>query len=77
MGKKRCPGVAAGAKHSNNADEKSATNKQTVATTQASVYVLRLCSPRGDDIRRLRLLLKLLLRRYQLRCLSVEEERQA
>jgi hypothetical protein len=34
-------------------------------------------SPHGDDVRRLRLLLKLLLRRYQLRCVSVEEEAQS
>jgi hypothetical protein len=40
----------------------------------APVYVLRLQSPRGDDIRRLRLLLKLLVRRYELRRLSLEEE---
>jgi hypothetical protein len=37
--------------------------------------VLRLQSPRGDDVRRLRLALKALLRRFRLRCLSVEEER--
>jgi hypothetical protein len=46
------------------------------ATQEAPVYVLRLRSPRGDDIRRLRLLLKLLLRSYGLRCLSVEQEPQ-
>jgi hypothetical protein len=39
------------------------------------VYVLRLQSPGGDDIRRLRLLLKALLRRYGLRCLGIEEVR--
>jgi len=38
---------------------------------------LRLQSPRGDDIRRIRLLLKLLLRSYELRCLSVEVEPEA
>ena len=77
MEKKKCPGVAAGARQSKNADDKSATNKRTMAATQeAPVYVLRLRSPRGDDIRRLRLLLKLLLRSYGLRCLSVEQEPQ-
>jgi hypothetical protein len=40
-----------------------------------SIYLLRLESLRGDDIRRLRLLLKALLRRLGLRCLSVEEQR--
>jgi hypothetical protein len=53
--------------------------KRTSAPPQAPcapVYVLRLQSPRGDDVRRLRLLLKLLVRRYELRCLSVEEEAQ-
>jgi len=50
---------------------------RSAAPTQApSIYVLRLQSPRGDDIRRVRLLLKMLLRSYQLRCLSVEEEPQ-
>jgi hypothetical protein len=38
------------------------------------IYLLRLQSLRGDDIRRLRLLLKALLRRLGLRCLSLEEE---
>jgi hypothetical protein len=77
MRKKEGPGalVAAGARtRSKNADEKFARDSQTAPATQASVYVLRLSSPHGDDVRRLRLLLKLLLRRYQLRCLSVEEE---
>jgi hypothetical protein len=42
------------------------------------VFVLRLRSIRdhGGDIRRLRWILKALLRRYGLRCLSVEEEQQ-
>jgi hypothetical protein len=38
------------------------------------VYVLRLESLRGDDIRRLRWLLKALLRRLGLRCISIEPE---
>jgi hypothetical protein len=42
-------------------------------TGRRPVYVLRLQSLHGDDIRRLRLLLKALLRRHGLRCLSVEE----
>jgi hypothetical protein len=76
MEKKECPGAgaAAGARSSDNA-EKADRNSQTAPATQA-VYVLRLQSPRGEDIRRLRLLLKRLLRRYELRCLSVEEEPQ-
>ena len=41
-----------------------------------AVYLLRLQGRGADDIRRLRLLLKLLVRRYELRCLSVEEETQ-
>jgi hypothetical protein len=40
------------------------------------VYLLRLQSLCGDDIRRLRWLLKALLRRLGLRCLSIEEEAQ-
>jgi hypothetical protein len=40
------------------------------------VYVLRLQSQRGDDIRRLRWLLKTLLRRLGLRCISIEVEAQ-
>ena len=57
--------------------EKFDRHSQTATATQApSVFLLRLRSPRGDDIRRLRLLLKLLLRRYELRCLSVKEEPQ-
>jgi hypothetical protein len=38
-------------------------------------YVLRLQSPRGDDIRRLRWLLKTLLRNFGLRCISIEVQR--
>jgi hypothetical protein len=76
MRRKECPGAAAGARRNRDA-EKADSNSQTAPATQApSVYVLRLQSPRGDDIRRLRLLLKLLLRRYELRCLSIEEEPQ-
>jgi hypothetical protein len=74
MEKKECPSVAAGARHSNNADEKSATNKRTVAATQAPVYIVRLRSLRGDGIRELRAILKTLLRRHAVRCLSIEVE---
>ena len=38
------------------------------------VYVLRLVSPHGDDIRRLRWCLKKLLRALGLKCLSIEIE---
>jgi hypothetical protein len=39
------------------------------------IYLLRLQSLRGaDDIRRLGLLLKALLRRHELRCISIEIE---
>jgi hypothetical protein len=70
-------GVAAGARIRSSAEKFGTRNNEPAPARQApSVYVLRLVSPRGDDIRRLRLLLKLLLRRYQLRCLSVIEERQ-
>jgi hypothetical protein len=41
------------------------------------VYVLRLQSLRGDDIRRLRWVLKALLRRFGLRCISIEIEAEA
>jgi hypothetical protein len=76
MRRKECPGAGAGARRNRDA-ETFARNSQTAPPTQApSVYVLRLESPRGEDIRRLRLLLKLLLRRYELRCLSVEQEPQ-
>jgi hypothetical protein len=44
-------------------------------TERRPIYLVRLESLRGDDIRRLRWLLKALLRRLGLRCLSVEEER--
>jgi hypothetical protein len=65
-------GRSAGAKK--NSSNKSATNKRTTATTQA-VYVLRLRSLRGgDDIGRLRALLKVLLRHFGFRCLSIEPE---
>jgi hypothetical protein len=36
------------------------------------IYLLRLKSLRGDDIRRLRWLLKEILRRHQLKCISIE-----
>jgi hypothetical protein len=39
------------------------------------VYLLRLVSPRGNDARRLRWLLKKLLRQLNLKCISIEEER--
>jgi hypothetical protein len=39
------------------------------------VYLLRLQSLRGDDVRKLRWLLKELLRRHGFRCLSIEEAR--
>jgi hypothetical protein len=39
------------------------------------VFVLRLKAPRDGAIRRLRWLLKRLLRSYDLKCLSVEEEK--
>jgi hypothetical protein len=70
-------GAAAGARTRSRNAEKFDRHSQTATATQApSVFLLRLRSPRGDDIRRLRLLLKLLLRRYELRCLSVKEEPQ-
>jgi hypothetical protein len=40
---------------------------------RAVIYVLRLQAPRGDDIRRLRWLLKILARRLGLRCISIDE----
>jgi hypothetical protein len=47
--------------------------------SRAPVYVLRLRPVRRDnagDIGRLRAILKILLRNYGMRCLSVEEEAQ-
>jgi hypothetical protein len=41
------------------------------------VYVLRLQSQRGDDIKTLRWALKMLLRRLGLRCISIEVEAEA
>jgi hypothetical protein len=38
-------------------------------------FILKIRSLRGDDIRRLRALLKVLLRAHQWRCISVEQER--
>jgi hypothetical protein len=77
MRRKEGPGATAGARRNSNADEKSASNNESAPATQApSVYVLRLCSLRGDDIRRLRLLLKRLLRDHGLRCVSIEPEAQ-
>jgi hypothetical protein len=71
---KENPGaVGTGVSTSRSVRQNSGTNKRPAAPRQ--VYVLRLHSPRGDDIRRLRWLLKALLRRHELRCLIVEEER--
>jgi hypothetical protein len=39
------------------------------------VFRLRIASIRGDDIHKLRRLLKVLLRAHQWRCISVEQER--
>ena len=64
-------GTAAGARRSS-ANKQKSVDKPTLLSTQ--VYVLRLRSLRSDDIRRLRWLLKALLRRLGLRCLSVERE---
>jgi hypothetical protein len=74
MKKKERPGAGAGARRNKDAEKFVSSSESAPATQAPSVYVLRLESPRGDDIRRLRLLLKLLLRRYELRCLSVEQE---
>jgi hypothetical protein len=52
----------------------SGIDKSNAGLPQAKIYVVRLTSPRGDDIRRLRWALKGLLRRLGLRCLSIEEE---
>ena len=40
-----------------------------------TIYLIRLRSPHGSDIRKLRWLLKALIRRLGLRCLSIVEER--
>jgi hypothetical protein len=51
---------------------KSIARGNQATRRRCPIYLLRLQSP---GIRRLRLLLKALLRRFGLRCLSVEEER--
>jgi hypothetical protein len=38
------------------------------------IYVLKVDSPRGGDARRIRWVLKTLLRRFGLRCISIEIE---
>ena len=45
-----------------------------MSAPQGPIFVLRLRSLRGDDIRRLRALLKVLLRQHGWRCISVEQE---
>ena len=42
--------------------------------TAPTIYVLRLRSVCGDDIHGLRAILKVLLRRFGWRCISVERE---
>jgi hypothetical protein len=42
--------------------------------TRAVIYVLKLQSTGGDDIRGLRWILKILLRRYGFKCIEVREE---
>jgi hypothetical protein len=73
MSRKKSPSLsAAGAKTRESAS--CAHHFEPPSNEQGrTVYLLRLQSPHGDDIHRLRLLLKLLLRRYQLRCISVEQ----
>jgi hypothetical protein len=46
-----------------------------VSEEPGRVFVLRLKAPRDGAIRKLRWLLKRLLRAYDLKCLSVEEEK--
>jgi hypothetical protein len=81
MQRKKSPSATAAAPGPRpNKSTKFPTNKRTIAATQAPrsdrpVYLLRLQSLRGDDIRKLRWLLKTLSRRFGLRALSVEEER--
>jgi hypothetical protein len=45
-------------------------------TTDRPIYLLRLTSPGGEDIRRLRWVLKRLLRQFGLRCISIEIEKE-
>jgi hypothetical protein len=44
------------------------------ALPQGPIFVLRLRSLRGDDVRRLRALLKVLLRRHGWKCVSLDVE---
>jgi hypothetical protein len=46
-----------------------------VTDEPARIFVLRLRAPRDGAIRKLRWILKRLLRAYDLKCLSVEEEK--
>ena len=48
----------------------------TAQHSRTAVYLLRLKSIRGDDIHKLRRLLKVLLRSHGWRCVSVEQEPQ-
>jgi hypothetical protein len=77
MCKQRSPGLGAGARAKRRKESDVHHIESPTPRQGRTVYLLRLVSPHGDDIRRLRLLLKLLLRRYQLTCVSVEEERHA
>jgi hypothetical protein len=43
-------------------------------TTDRPIYLLRLTSPDGGDVRKLRWVLKRLLRQFGLRCISIEIE---
>jgi hypothetical protein len=46
-----------------------------VTEADGRIFVLRLRAPRDGAIRKLRWLLKRLLRSYDLKCLSIEEEK--
>ena len=78
MRTKKCPGAAPAAAEARKKNQQSANHIETPAgvqgrPTEAAIYVIRLRSTRsGDDIRHLRAILKVLLRRYSLRCLSIE-----
>jgi hypothetical protein len=55
--------------------QKSPENIERPIAEQVPVYLIRLRSTRsGNDIRKLRAILKTLLRRFGFRCLSVIEE---
>ena len=83
MRRKESPGVLgenAGARRARRAETKVRAHPSEPLTNEQgrTVYLLRLQSQRGgNDVGRLRAVLKILLRSYGMRCLSIEPEAQS